>query len=274
MKPLLRYAGAKPWLDEYPQFLPDPLEVAQRGGFYREPFAGSAAVARRYFGRCPVVLADRNERLVAMYRGVRDAPDRVVEILRPFRYDEGVYYAARGVFNHGWLDDAETAALLIYLNHTCFNGLYRENQSGEFNVPFGDYKNPKILDEAAIRAWSAALRSGVDLRAAHYRDVLQGVGPGDFVFLDPPYVPASSTANFTEYQAGGFGLADQAELAEWLVYLNAIGARWVLTNSAKARELYARWHVVEVAVKRSVGAKGDSRKKATEIVVSNRALSV
>lgn len=160
------------------------------------------------------------------------------------------------------------AAWFIYLNRTCFNGLYRENSKGEFNVPIGRYTSPVFCDEETIRAWSKALAQA-SLLTCSWEHSMSNAERDEFVFIDPPYVPATKTANFTGYQAGGFGPEAQARLAESLGHLDGRGVKWMLTNSAEARYLYDRWNTLSVPVRRAINSNGEKRQAVGEIIVTN-----
>jgi DNA adenine methylase len=163
------------------------------------------------------------------------------------------------------------AVQFLYLNKTCFNGLYRENQKGEFNVPFGKYTNPTICDEENIREWAKAMgSSGTAFYSVDFERLFSFAKPGTFFFLDPPYVPVSDTADFTSYTAAGFGPEDQARLARGLAMLDRRGAKFLLTNAAEALPLYgSTWHVTVAPVARSINAKGTRRGNVDEILVTN-----
>ncbi len=262
MKSLVKWAGGKRWvLERFAHLLPADITA------YHEPFCGSAAVAAHYLGKVPCVLSDRNERLMAMYRGVRDDPDTVIAELRRWPYDAETFRAVRDNFNcltpGEPFIDSTTAAWFIYLNRTCFNGLYRTNRKGEFNVPFGRYTNPTICDEETIRAWHEMLR-GAALRARPWEKSIELASRGDFVFLDPPYL-----GTFTGYQAGGFSTEEQARLVRGLESLDIRGVRWMLTNSAAARGLYDGWNVREVQVARPINSRASARGAVGEIIVTN-----
>lgn len=264
---LLKWAGSKSWiLETHGHLFPAPETITG----YREPFLGGGAIAGHYLGRTQCHLSDLNEHLMTMYRAVRDDPDDVIRLLRGLKYDRERYLVTRSQFNYApKVMPAERAAWMIYLNRTGFNGLYRENRKGEFNVPFGRYTNPTICDEPLIRAWSEALQ-GSTLAHCDYMKTLAGAREGEFIFLDPPYVPASKTASFTAYQAGGFGRVDQERLIGELYLLDIRGIKWMLTNSAEARGLYeSRWHVLDVQVARRINSKGSKRGKVGEIIVAN-----
>jgi DNA adenine methylase len=277
LRPLTKYAGGKSWLvAKYVDLLPDPSEVST----YHERFVGGGAVAGLYLGKVPVVLGDKNTRLMAMYRGVKDDVRGVLATLKTLVYDKAMFLATRADFNDmdgRWrkASDATRAAWFIYLNKTGFNGLYRENASGGFNVPFGAYDDPCICDEENLLAWNHAMNAApCHLTCDDFGGDMDGVGPGDFFFFDPPYVPVNTTtAKFTEYQAGGFGPADQHRLAALLTSIDERGATFLLTNRGGAQELYAsageRWHVKEVDVKRSINSKASKRGEVKEIMVAN-----
>jgi DNA adenine methylase len=274
-RPIVKWAGGKSKL--LSELLPRvPTEMRT----YAEPFAGGAALffavaasaraggpGARRFRRA--ILADRNDELVAAYRAVRDDVAAVVEALRGYRYERELYYEVRERSTSG-MSDPERAARLLFLNRTCFNGLWRENSRGQFNVPFGRYKNPKIVDEPALRAASEAL-AGVDLRAGDFQDVTRELGAGDFVYFDPPYAPASPTSDFTSYAAGGFGPADQRRLAEEFRRLRARGVLAMLSNAdtKDVRELYSDFAIHRVSAPRSINATADRRGPAREVLVTS-----
>jgi len=245
--------------------LPDPADIDS----YFEPFLGSAAVATRYIGKSTCVLSDANPRLIQLYEGVRDNPREVIRALKLLTYHPDVYRDVRHAFN-GPADNTERAAQFLYLNKTCFNGLYRENKKGEFNVPFGKYANPKICDEENIMAWSIAMNSrGTAFFLADFERMISFAQPGIFYYFDPPYVPVSDTANFTAYTSDGFGPSDQARLVRGLSQIDRRGAKFLLTNAAEAISLYPDWHVTVAPVSRSINSKGAKRGKVDEILVTN-----
>lgn len=241
---------------------------------YHEPFAGGAAL---FFRLAPVAaaLSDVNADLIHCYRAVRDEVDGVIDALAVHRdaHSEAYYYAMRD----GWNDAgraataAERAATFIYLNKTCYNGLWRVNSRGLFNVPAGRYTNPGILDAERLRAASEALR-GASLEVAGFEAILGEAGRGDFVYFDPPYHPLSATADFTSYAAGGFGREDQERLAEVFSRLAERGCAVLLSNSDTSftRRLYARHRIERVYAPRAVNSRADRRGVVGEIVVSTR----
>ena len=266
MKPLLKWAGGKSWaLKSYVHMFPNPADIDT----YFEPFLGGAAIATRYIGKTTCVLSDANVRLIQMYEGVRDNPKGVIEDLKLLKYDPDVYRRVRELFNSP-ANNTARAAQFLYLNKTCFNGLYRENKSGEFNVPFGKYSNPLVCDEENIIAWSRAMNyQGTAFYAIDFERLFSFAKPGTFFFLDRPYVPVSDTADFTSYTASGFGPEDQARLARGLSQLDRRGAKFLLTNAAEALPIYQGWPVTIAPVSRSINSKGAKRGKVDEILVTN-----
>ncbi|MFQ5578395.1 MAG: DNA adenine methylase, partial [Anaerolineae bacterium] len=163
---------------------------------------------------------------------------------------------------------------IIYLNKTCYNGLYRENQKGEFNVPFGRYVNPTICDEPRLRLAADVLRD-VELRAADFSEAVETAVPGDFVYFDPPYVPLSQTSSFTSYDRAGFGHADQVRLAEVVRRLTERGVRVMLSNSS-APLVYALYdkpgyRLIEIRARRNINSKADRRGPVKELLILNYA---
>ncbi len=239
---------------------------------YHEPFVGGAAL---FFRLRPTsaLLTDLNADLVDCYRAVKTEVDAVIAALAPHRarHDEAYFYQTRARWNAARheLPLAERAALFVYLNKTCYNGLFRVNRSGEFNVPAGRYTNPAILDEAGLRAASRALKR-VTLAAAPYHAVLDRARAGDFVYFDPPYVPLTATANFTSYTAGSFGADEQARLADVFRRLVKRGCHLLLSNSDTplVRELYAGFRIDRVLCARGVNRDPSKRGAVAEVIVS------
>ncbi len=241
---------------------------------------GSGAVffhVRQILKPAEFILADGNEELINAYRAVRDDLEKVIRLLAAHKaaHSKDHYYRVRGQIP-GRLSDSARAARLIYLNKTCFNGLYRVNSRGGFNVPIGRYTDPPILDADNLRAVRAALR-GVTLRAAHFRDTLDTARRGDFIYFDPPYLPLSRTSSFTSYAVNAgrcaFGEPDQEELAAVYAALARRGCRVMLSNSDAPfiHRLYRDFDVREVRARRSINSKSDRRGRISEIVVLNYA---
>ena len=270
-RPFLKWVGGKG------QLLNELLAQVDRAGKfhrYHEPFVGGGALFFELVrtGRMPAAkayLSDNNANLIAAYRGVRDDVDGVIAQLLDHKrkHSERHYYEVRA---RNPKSELEQAARIIYLNKTGYNGLYRENSKGKYNVPFGRYKNPGICDEDNLRAVAKALQRA-KLEVRHFAKVVDYVEAGDFVYFDPPYHPVSKTASFTSYDKGGFGEDGQILLAKVAEDLDALGARVVLSNSMTplVRELYAKFTIDEVFANRNVNSRADRRGKISEALIRN-----
>jgi len=206
-----------------------------------------------------------------MYRVIQTKVDMLIGDLSRYFNDREFYYRIRDMDISG-LGDVERASRLIYLNKTCFNGLYRVNRQGKFNVPFGRYKHPKILDVEALLAASRVLQRAVILHA-DFASVLDRAGAGDFVYLDPPYFPQSRTANFTDFTGQAFGAEEHKRLAAVFKELDHKNCLVMLSNSDTpyVRELYAEYGkgIIPMTANRSINSKGDKRGPVGEIIVCN-----
>ena len=262
-KPFLKWVGGKRKL--LPQLLP---LVPEEYGVYYEPFLGGGAM---FFALRPrqAMLADANCELITCYGVVRDQVDELIDLLRRFVYERDEYYKIRAL-DPFELNRVYEAARTIYLNKTGFNGLYRLNKKGEFNVPFGRYKNPTICDEDTLRACSEALQDTF-LGYQRFEQSMCLAKTGDFVYIDPPYIPASSTSNFTAYTADGFNDEAHVNLAREFRRLSDIGVLCMLSNSdtPRVRKLYAGFNITAVKAARSVNCKGRRRGVVGEVVVRN-----
>ena len=219
------------------------------------------------------------------YTTVRDNLDRLFVRLQGLQkrvQDKSYYYKhARPRFNelrlnNGLEGEDEKAGLLIYLNKTCYNGLFRVNRKGDFNVPWGDYKSPRLYDEGTLRAihdWLS--RSGISLQCSSYKEVLRSAEEGDFVYLDPPYQPMSSTSSFTDYTSEGFTLSDQKGLANTVAELDAKGCLVMISNSAHSyvKDFYEKigrkGHFETVYASRAISSVGTGRGKIAEYLITN-----
>src|SRR5579884_2580590 len=222
--PFVKWAGGKgQLLSQLEPFFP-PEGSYKR---YFEPFLGGGAV---FFHLQPprAVLSDLNEELINVYETIRDRLEELLDSLRRHGDDEAYYYWIRELPLTRNLTDVQRASRFIYLNKWCYNGLYRVNSKGHFNVPRGSYKSPpRIFDEPNLRNVSLLLKRA-SVRVAPYELALEQAGRGDFVYLDPPYQPLSATANFTRYTKDSFDEADQIRLAEALDQLDRRGGRFLL----------------------------------------------
>ena len=268
-RPFLKWAGGKR------QLLPQILErFPPSCATYYEPFLGSGALffalaGRRAFRRA--VLSDRNRDLVDTYVAVRDRLDDLVAALRALSADRDSYYRIRALDPQG-LGPAARAARFIYLNRTCYNGLYRVNRAGRFNVPFGRYPKPRILHEENLRAVSRALKRA-DLLSGDFEEATAEARGGDAIYFDPPYVPLSATARFTAYDAAPFGWEEQRRLAALMHRLAERGVFALLSNagSGPARDLYGSLPCDRVRARRSINSRADRRGHVAEILVRTRA---
>ena len=260
-KPILKWAGGKT------QMLGDLIpKVPTSYGRYIEPFFGGGAM---FFALQPenAVVADSNPELINMYRQVADHVDDVINYLKEYENTSEMFYAVRSL---EWtsLPKAEAAARTIFLNKTCFNGLYRVNKQGQFNVPFGKYKNPKICDEDGLRAASEVLKKA-EILCGDYLLVLEHYAqPSDFVFLDPPYLPTSEYSDFKRYTKEQFYEEDHVELAKMIMTLHERGCHVILTNSNHplVHELYAPFTIDVIQTKRHISCNGSTRKGEDVIV--------
>ena len=241
---------------------------------YVEPFVGAGALffwIRRSFPALECLIADSNEELINAYRAIRDDTDRLLTKLETHQvlHSREHFYNVRRAAPR---EPAERAARFIYLNHTCYNGLYRVNRRGAFNVPIGRYHRPRIVDRENLLAVATALR-GVAIEAADFEVVAEGAGPGDLLYFDPPYHPLSETSAFTSYTAGRFGVDEQRRLARVFEKLSRRGAFVILSNSKSdlVRELYEaldpRPRIDEVSVPRAINSKAKSRGPVPELLI-------
>jgi DNA adenine methylase len=243
---------------------------------YYEPFIGSGAVffyVKSKLKPNKVILSDTNDELINCFVIVRDKPSELVESLlnHKKKHSREYYYAVRNIKSDS-LDSVNMAARMIYLNKTCFNGLYRVNSKGQFNVPFGDHKNPSIFDQIILLKASQLLQ-GVHLQAMTFEKVLDFAGKDDFVYFDPPYIPVSKTSSFTRYSKTDFSAKEQKRLSEIFRLLDSRGCFIMLSNSdhALTRELYGDYekNTVVVRAKRLINSVGSKRGAIKELVVTN-----
>lgn len=271
-KPFLKWAGGKQQLlAQYEVYFPSDFNR------YIEPFVGGGAVFFHLWNtrRLPaqVLLFDNNEVLIKTYKVVRDDVDELIKILAIHKKNHcrDYYYEIRNLDRQNvQLSEVERAARTIYLNKTCYNGLYRVNKKGQFNVPMGSYKNPAILQEETLRAAHAALRN-VCLEVRDFQTVVEVSRTGDFFYFDPPYNPVSRTASFTSYTAGSFGDEDQRNLARVFAQLSEKGCLCMLSNSHTALilELYQKFRIEPVQANRAINSDAKRRGSIQEVVVLN-----
>jgi DNA adenine methylase len=265
LAPFLKWVGGKrALLRQLLRFIPPKIKT------YYEPFIGGGALffelAR--MGRFERArLSDRNEELIRCYAAIKRNVAQVVRALEKHRYDEEAYYRVREL-NPDKLSDPACAARTIYLNRCGYNGLYRVNKSGRFNVPFGQYEKPRLIQPERLRLVAEALQNA-HLEAGDFESMVAGAGRGDFIYFDPPYVPLSPTANFTGYARLGFAAADQERLAALLRSLGKARVTALLSNSdcAETRRLYRGLPFSAVDVRRSINSDVTKRGPVSELIV-------
>lgn len=272
-QPFLKWAGGKAQLlSQFDKFFPDRIDR------YFEPFIGGGAVffhLKRRFPHMVAHLRDNNSELISTYIAVRDFPNELMRRLdahlKAFKADrERYFYLIRSQHHLPEKETVERAARMIFLNKTCYNGLWRVNGRGEFNVPIGSHKNPALYDRDNLMAANWALRDA-HLATQDFRDTLNETRKGDFVYIDPPYHPLSPTASFTSYTKEDFGGGEQEELAALFADAARRGVRLMLSNSDTAfvGKLYRGFHVEIVRARRAISCDGANRGRINEVVVMN-----
>jgi len=271
VSPILKWVGGKRQLLE--QIRPLIPECST----YYEPFIGGGAVL---FDRQPkkAVINDSNKELINVYSVVKDNSEQLIEKLLEHKEKncEDYFYEIRALDRDkkrfDLLTDVDKAARIIYLNKTCFNGLFRVNSLGEFNSPWGKYRNPNITSETTIKAMNKYLnKADITLKSGDYRDALNGIRKGSFVYLDPPYMPLSSSSSFTGYTASGFGEEEQIALKEQCDILSRRGIKFLLSNSSCdfIEDLYGEYIVTKVGAKRAINSNAEKRGEIDEVLVRN-----
>lgn len=259
-KPILKWAGGKTQLlDQIFERMPKEYER------YLEPFIGGGAV---FFALGPEVsiISDSNPELINLYKQIASNVDGVIQALSVFQNTKEDYYRVRAL---DWkaLTAQEAAARTIFLNKTCFNGLFRVNRRGEFNVPYGAKSQVKFCDEQGLRKASQVLSKAEILCRDYHEVLLELTHPGDFIFLDPPYIPVSEYADFKRYTKEQFDIADQEKLASDVDVLVRRGCKVMITNSNHpvVHELYAKYHIEAFQTKRMISK--DATKRSGEDVI-------
>lgn len=271
VSPFLKWAGGKrqllPIITEY---LPKDLSKLT----YCEPFIGGGALFF-YLQPKKAIINDYNNELINVYRIIKEDIEDLIEDLKKHKNDIDYFYELRKLdrmplFNQ--LTNVEKASRVIYLNKTCYNGLYRVNNAGEFNSPFGYYKNPNIVNEPVLRAVSRYLNSAhINIFSLDYETVLQDIPKKSFVYLDPPYHPLSPTSNFTGYIQGGWKEEDQIRLKKVCDELTARGIKFLQSNSSAnfIRELYSDYKINIIEASRSINSDAEKRGAVNEFLIRN-----
>lgn len=275
-KPFLKWVGGKGRLLD--QLMPYFAEARKDEGKYFEPFFGGGAV---FFALAPVSgqINDINKGLIGAYRNVKSNVDAVIAELRIIEQEylsldaearQEYYYERRAEYNTENHDTIRKTSLLIFLNKTCFNGVYRENKSGGFNVPHGRYANPTICDEDTLKTTSKALQYVV-ISSGSFEDAVKDAKEGDFVYFDPPYYPLTPTSSFTSYSADNFLDDDQRRLKRVMDDLTKRGVKVAMSNSWTPFiiDLYKDYRQVQIMAGRSINSVGTKRGKVAEILVLN-----
>lgn len=239
---------------------------------YFEPFIGGGAL---FFELQPdnAYISDMNEELINLYQVVRDNVDELVADLQKHDISKEYFMEIRNIDRteeyKNW-SNIQKASRFIYLNRTCFNGMYRVNSKGEFNVPFGHYKNPRIVDEKNLINCSNLLQR-TEIRHSDFSEILTKVQEGDFVYFDPPYVPLNETSSFTSYTKDGFDIDMQFKLRDVCDELDTMGVNFLLSNSDTklVNDLYENYNIKKVFASRQINANADGRGKITEVLVRN-----
>ena len=268
--PVVKWVGGKR------QLLNDliPL-IPKRMTTYCEPFVGGGALFF-YLQPSKAIVNDINQELIHLYEVIRDDVEELIAELEQYQNEADAFYSVRDwdrdpVF-YQTLSKVKKASRVIYLNKTCYNGLFRVNSSGEFNTPFGNYKNPNIVNADVLRAVSKYFnKAEVSFYNRDYASVLEQLPKDAFAYLDPPYDPVSETASFTGYSKGGFGRHEQIRLRECCDDLNRRGVKFMLSNSATdfIKEQYAAYHIKIVKAKRAVNSVASKRGQIDEVVIRN-----
>lgn len=265
--PLVKWVGGKR------QLMSDLLRnLPLHYNRYLEPFVGGGAL---FFTlqQENSYISDMNEELINLYQVVRDNVEELIKDLHTHENNKDYYLKIRDLDrldNYGNISAIKRASRFIYLNRTCFNGLYRVNSKGEFNVPFGKYKNPKLVDEVNLVNVSRLLQA-TEIKHADFKRVLDVAKVNDFVYFDPPYMPLNETSSFTSYTKDGFGIDKQIELKNVCDELHSKGVKFMLSNSDTQfiKDLYADYEINTVYASRQVNSKASGRGKITEVLIKN-----
>jgi DNA adenine methylase len=270
VEPVLKWVGGKR------QLLKDiEIHIPRKFSTFYEPFLGGGAVL---FHLQPhkAVVNDINEELINIYTVIRDNVEELIEDLKKHKNEAEYFYSIRELDRdkeaYNRLSSIKKASRLIYLNKTCYNGLFRVNQQGEFNTPFGRYKNPNIVNEVTLRAVSNYFnKAQITFKCTDFEESVKGIRKGSFVYFDPPYDPVSDSANFTGYDKGGFDRDEQIRLKQLCDKLNNRNVKFLLSNSATEfiLDLYKDYNIAIVKAKRAINSRGDKRGEVNEVLVKN-----
>ncbi len=271
VSPFVKWVGGKRQLmDSIMEAIPKNINKST----YVEPFIGGGAVL---FHLQPknAIINDFNSELINVYNVIKDNLEELIVDLKKHKNDPDYFYDIRKLDRSQDFEETgkiERASRLIYLNKTCYNGLYRVNNAGEFNSPFGRYKNPNIVNEPVLRAVSSYLNSNnVQISNKDYDDILKGLDKSSFVYLDPPYHPISESSNFTGYVQGGWNIFDQVRLREACDDLTSRGIKFLLSNSASdfIKDQYSEYNISVVKATRTINSDAEKRGEVDEVLIRN-----
>lgn len=269
--PFLKWVGGKRQLmPSIVNNLPENIKDYK----YIEPFIGGGAV---FFNLQPknAVINDYNEELINVYQVIKDNLDDLIIDLKKHKNEAEYFYSIRSLDRNGEfkkLSAVKRASRLIFLNKTCFNGLYRVNNAGEFNSPFGRYKNPNIVNEPTLKAVNKFLNNNnVEINSGDYSEILKQTDKKCFVYLDPPYHPISESSNFTGYVQGGWNMYDQIDLKTACDELHKKGVKFLLSNSSAdfIKDLYKDYKITIVKANRAINSNGADRGEVDEVLIRN-----
>lgn len=272
VKPFVKWAGGKRQL--VPTILANHLPKNYNLQTYYEPFIGGGALL---FSLQPkkAVINDSNAELINCYKTIKNSLDELIEDLKNHKNNEYYYYDIRDwdrEKNFKSKTEVQRASRIIFLNKTCYNGLFRVNSQGQFNVPFGKYKNPNILDIAVLKAVNKYLNENqVRILNSDFQEAVKDAKRGDFIYFDPPYDPVSETASFTGYDVNGFNKQEQRRLKEVFDDLNSRGCHILLSNACTEfiEDLYKDYLHTKISAIRAINCNGKKRGKVDEILVKN-----
>lgn len=268
--PFVKWVGGKrQLLNKIEKYIPNQFSK------YYEPFVGGGAVLFHIQPK-NVVINDSNGELINAYNVIKESSEELIEDLKKHKNEEKYFYEIRGIDRkkekYLKLSNIQRASRIIFLNKTCYNGLFRVNSSGEFNSPFGRYKNPNIVNDITIRAVGSYLsKNEIQILNTDYEKTLSKIRMGGFVYLDPPYDPISDSSCFTGYTKNGFERTEQVRLKKVCDKLNDKGIKFLLSNSSTdfIRDLYKDYNIFSIKAKRAINSKGDGRGEITEVLVRN-----